>query len=214
MTDRSGFYARLGALTQCIFPLLIGIPSMFSPVPDFVPRGVVIGGAYALPGVVALVGIAGRRPGLVAAAAATSLLGSAFAFSGVTLIFLIPALLLGAGAVGLGRARQPKRSWAPGAVSQLAIASVLVVLMAGAGASALLDTDAGCWIVHETSTGPRIELLPYSTGGMELSGDAVSGGCSKGLISARGVELGVLLGGSALAIAGLAARRRERVPAT
>ena len=209
LTDRSRFYARLGAATQCIFAVLISISAMLSSVPEFVPRGVVIGGAYTLPGVVALVGVAGRRPGLVVAAAMTSALGSVFAFSGVTLIFLIPALLLTAGAVGLVRTGTPaKEKWLPSAVSQLAIAAVLVVLMVGAGAAALLDTDAGCWIVHGTPTGNRIEPLPYSTGGMELSGDARSGGCSTGLISPRGVGLGGLLAGTAIALAVVSARRR------
>ena len=213
MARRWAAYARLGAVTQAIFAGLIGVPSLLHAEPGFAGRGVVLMILYALPAGVALFGISGRRPALIAAGAAASAVGAVLSLSGFFVIFLIPGVLLGAGALGLARTGTTIRSGRMIAfLVQAALALVLVGLMIGAGAAALFDTDAGCWIEYRTPTGTRIEPLPYSTDGMELSGDAISGGCTTGLISTRGAGIGALLGTSALALSGVAARRRERAP--
>jgi hypothetical protein len=48
---------------------------------------------------------------------------------------------------------------------------------------------------------------------MTLSGDAVAGSCSTGLISLRGAMLGAGLGSAAVGLALITARRREVAPA-
>jgi hypothetical protein len=173
--------------------------------------------AYSMPGVIAFVGIRARRPWLLVAAGFASAVGSIVAFSGVTLIFVVPAVLLLAGAIRLAAsdARHPTatlRDRLVAASTQPLAAAAIVALLVGGGGSALLLTDAGCWITHDTGAGQRIEVLPYSTGEVTLSGDVVSGGCTNGLISGRGVGLGVVLEISALGVAALAARRRPREP--
>jgi hypothetical protein len=81
-------------------------------------------------------------------------------------------------------------------------------LMIGAGASALLVTDERCWTTYETQGGGvRYEPAPISTGEVEVPAGATSYECSNGLLSARGVGLGGLLGSGAVAL-GVATRRR------
>lgn len=214
MDDRSTFLGRLGALTQITFAVAICFFSLFNRQPDFVPRWTVLLVVYSMPGVIAFVGLRARRPWLLVAAALASAIGSILAFSGVTLIFVVPAVLMLAGAVRLaasgGRDHADRgRGRLLAAITQPLAAAAIVALLVGAGGSALLLTEAACWITHDSGAGQRIEVLPYSTGGMSLSGDAVSGGCTDGLISARGVGLGAALEIAALGVAALAARRRR-----
>jgi hypothetical protein len=216
MDERSLFLGRLGAITQITFALLVSAFSLFSRQPDFVPRWVVVASAYAMPGVIALIGLAARRPALLVAGGLASALGSVAALSGVTLIFLVPAALLLAGAMRLaepaaGPSSTDRRvTSALGVVAQAVVGAAIVALLVGGGGAALLLTDAGCWITHDTAGGNRVEVLPYSTGEMALPGDAVSGGCTDGLISARGVGIGGAMSAGALALAILAGRRRDR----
>jgi hypothetical protein len=212
MSDRSQYLGRLASATQIIFAILLGGVASFSSEPGFLPRGVVIVGVFGAAGVVGLIGVRARRPVLLVAAGVTSALGSFTAFSLVTLIFLIPSVLFLAGAVRLaaGKPGSPRGGWVRG-LAQLAIAILIIPLLIGAGASALLITDSACWTTYGTGLGSRVEMQPYSNGEMELPTDATSMNCATGLISARGVGLAAVLDGAALGLALLAARRRARV---
>jgi|GEM_PF-2855655 hypothetical protein len=212
MTDRSQFIGRLAGITQIVFAALIGVVASFAAEPGFIPRGAVLFMLFGLPGVIGLIGTAARRPALLVAAGLTSAIGSLIAFSGVTLIFLVPSLMffLGAARVASVTSDSPWGGWLHGIV-QLGVGVAIVVLLVGAGASALLVTDSGCWTKFETPTGGRVETAPYSTGEIEVSSGASEAGCSTGLISLRGLGLGALLGSAAVALTVLAARRRQPV---
>jgi len=203
------FVARLGALTQIIFATLIGGVSAIAAdhSPDFVARPLVLAALFALPGVVGLLGIRRERAGVVIAAAAASAAGAFIAFSGVTLIFLAPAALMAIGSVQLasGRLDDP-RDFVP----RLARAVLAVALMLAAGWSALLVTDRACYVWRETPGGVEVEPTAFATGEMSVPANASGVGCAEGLISARGVGLGLLLGGGAIAVAAVPARRRRR----
>ena len=203
------FLGRLASLTQITFAVLLGAVASFGFEPGFMPRGLVLLILFALPGVVGLIGTTTGRPSLLIAAAATSGVGAFVAFSGVTLIFLVPTVLFAFGAARLAQHPPPgvREGWVRGFV-QAGTAAVIVVLLVGAGASALLNTDSGCWSAYQTAFGVRIERMPYSTGEMEIPGGAISTSCSTGLISARGVGLAGILAGSALGLAAITARRR------
>jgi hypothetical protein len=204
---------RIAAVTQLVFAgVLAGFASFHAEV-SVVPRGAVLFGIFALPGLVGWIGANRRRPALVAAAALTSAIGAFIAFSGVTLIFLMPASIFLASALLLvvPAAGEPRGGVASGA-GQLVLAAAIAVLVVGAGASALLITDSACWVAHQTALGTYIEALPYSEGGMTLAGDITSGGCSTGLISLRGAGLGALLAAAALGLVAIAARRRPAEP--
>src|SRR5512143_10530 len=160
MTDRSQLVGRLAGVTQIVFAILIGGVASLVAEPGFLSRGVVLLALLALPGVVGLIGASARRPWLLVAAALASAAGSVLSI--VTLIFLVPAALFLVGAVRLVRpvAGTAAASWA-GGLAQLGIAATIVVLVVGAGISALVVTDSGCWTKYETAIGVRIETGPY-----------------------------------------------------
>ena len=198
--------ARLGVLTQVMFAVLIGAVSGLAGgvEPDFVPRPVVLLAIFALPGLVGLLGVARHRPAMVFAAGIASAIGSLVAFSGVTLIFLVPASLMLIGAARVPAEPGDWRSRVGGAVR----AFLVVVLLVGAGGSALLITDARCWTWRETPSGVVMEAAPFSTGEMEVPLGSTGSGCANGLISPSGVGLGLALGLAAIGIAALPVRRR------
>ncbi|HYK96020.1 MAG TPA: hypothetical protein VE011_09175 [Candidatus Dormibacteraeota bacterium] len=211
MPDRSQFIGRLASTTQILFAVLIGSVASFAFEPGIVPRGAILMAIFAVPGVIGLIGVRAHRPALLVAAGLTSGVGSLVAFSGVTLVFLIPCLLFLVGAARLAAGTTgSSRGGVVGAVGQLVIAAAIVPLLVGAGASALLVTDTGCWALYPSAIGIHVEMRPYSNGEMEVPPGATSMGCSSGLISLRGIGLGVLLDGAALGLACLAARRRDR----
>jgi hypothetical protein len=160
---------------------------------------------------VGYIGTMAGRPALLVAAGTTSAIGAFIAFSGVTLIFLIPALLFLAGAVRLGLAPSGSGRGGPlASVVQVVIAAAIVVLVLGAGASGLLITDEGCWSEFPGPGGVRVEPFPYSTGEISIPDGATSTSCSTGMISSRGAGLGALLASVAVALALAAARRPIR----
>ena len=214
-TQPEVFIGRLGSLTQLIFAVLLGAVPLISglanatPTPDIVPRGLVIWALFSLPGLVGLVALREQRPALLLASGAASVLGSFLAFSLVTLIFLVPATLLVIAGLRLEGRRfvAGDRAISVGGLVQVGIAVGVFVLIVGAGISALLTMNSGCWTTYRTPTGVRTELAPYSTGEMTVPEGAESSGCTNGLLSARGVGLGGILGLSALALAAMGSRR-------
>lgn len=194
--------ARLGALTQLVFAGLIGGLSGMagSAEPGFLPRPLVLFGVYALPGVIGLLAIARRRPATLLAAGSASAVGSFLAFSLVTLIFLIPALLMLLGAAAI---RGLPGGWADRALGALRAVLVLALLL-GAGGAALFITDERCWTWHETPFGVVMEPAPIPTGESQISVDTAGSGfgCSNGVLSAGGVGLGVVIAIAAVAVAG------------
>jgi len=208
-TGHAGFAARLGAITQVVFGGLLGIVASFASEPGFLSRGAVLFLTFAVPGLVGWVGATRRRPALLVAAGVTSFVGAFVAFSGVTLIFLIPALLLLVCAVHM-QVAEPSRGRAAilPALGRAVAACAIVVMLVGAGASTLLLTDDGCWVEYRVGTEPRIQAVPYTTGEMTVPGNATSMSCSTGVISVRGVGLGGLLWAGALVLAERSSRRR------
>jgi hypothetical protein len=209
MSNVSQFLGRLAAATQIIFAILLGMVASFRFEPGFLPRGEVIVCVFALPGLIGLLGIRARRPALLVAAGLASGIGSFTAFSGVTLIFLIPSLLFLFGAARLGAGRGAERGGWISAGAQLALAVAIVPSLVGAGAAGLLVTDAACWTAFPSPIGTRVEILPYTNGPIELTVPGSSMECAQGLISARGVGLAALLDGAAIGMALVAARRRR-----
>ncbi len=204
--------ARLGALTQAVFAALIAAVSFAATggnrEPDFLPRPLVLFEVYGLVAAIAWIGIARGRPGVVLAASAAAWLGSIIGFSGVTLIFLCPASLLGVGAL---RMRSPDSARPVGAtVGSGALAVIVLSLSLGSGWAALFVTDAACWTVREVPGGVEIEPTAYTTGPIEIPVDAPFNAvnCATGLISARGVGGAAVLGALAVAVASRPSRRR------
>ena len=209
---RAAFPGRLAGAVQILFAVLLGGASAIAGEgsPEFPPRSLVLVAVYTLPGIVGLLGVGQRRPALLLAAGAAAMVGSVIAFSGVTLIFLAPAILFFVGGFRIARERSATPPSGLGSIlAGTVLATALVALMVGAGASALLVTDELCWTTYETPGGVRYEPAPYTTGEMRVPGGALSFTCGTGMISGRGAGLASLLGGGAFGLA-LATGRRPR----
>jgi hypothetical protein len=205
----------LAGVTQLVFAGLIAGISAFasSGDPDFVPRWAVLFAWYVLPGVIGLIGVQARRPWLLLTAGVTTAIGASIAMSGVTLIFLVPAILFLFGAAQVARSARDGggRDWT-GGLAQAGLAAAIAVLVVGAGAALIANTDSACWTEYRTASGVRIELMPFMTDGVQVPDGASSVSCSTGLITARGVGLAALLGGAALGLAAIGATRRGHRP--
>ena len=207
---RSGLsLGRLASMTQVVFAGLLAIVASFAAEPGILPRGVVIFLVFGVPALVGWTGAVRNRPALLVGAGLTSFVGAFIAFSGVTLIFLIPALLFVFGAVQVqGSSRMRGRESIAGGVLRAGAAIAIVVMLVGAGGSALLITDEGCW-ADSSDSGGRVEPFPYTTGEISVPPAATSVTCSTGVISPRGVGLAVLLWAGALLLAERSSRRRN-----
>jgi hypothetical protein len=103
-SDRRALLAGGGTLV--LAALLALLPrDMGSAAPEEVPRLLVIGLLFAVPGVIGLIGVARRLPALIGAAGVLCLLQSFIAFSGLSLVFLAPALGFLDAAAGPGERR-------------------------------------------------------------------------------------------------------------
>jgi hypothetical protein len=209
-TPNGTFVGRLAAVTQLLFGGILGIVASFGFEPGFLPRGAVLLLVFGMPGLVGLIGAQRRKPALLVAASLTSFVGAFIAFSGVTLIFLIPAILFAFGAVAVEtRRRAADRPSLGRVLVQLLAAAAIVVLLLGGGASALLVTDRACWAEYPGTGTARIEPFPYTTGEITVPGAATSVGCTAGVISPRGVGLAAVLWAEAIWLALRTSRRSE-----
>jgi hypothetical protein len=171
--------------------------------PALVPRPIVIAFLLGLPaGLAAIAALRGSRAMLVAAGM-LCLLQSIVAFSGVTLGFVIPGIVLVR--LGLGRAStEPphplgRREWLGGVfVVALGIAAWVVPFV---------TAETVCWVARASPDGNlTYELIP-ETGSITLDPDAVAGGCDGGVFTLQGLIVGGILAIGALAMAGLSSDR-------
>jgi hypothetical protein len=128
---RIGFAGSFVQLGLAVFlGVLASGPGTFPDPPEPVPRGLAMVGLYALPAVIGAIGAMRGRRSLLAAAAVMSTVGSVLAFSGVTLLFLIPAFVFAA-AAATSSAPQVRAGPPPllVVVVALAIVAMLVTLV-------------------------------------------------------------------------------------
>jgi hypothetical protein len=211
-SERGTSLARLAVGAQLVLATVLALASTAlggagSAEPGFAPRPLVLLATFAAPGVVGWLGASRRRPALLVASSIATLVGSFVAFSGITFIFLFPALLFALGAVQMEATRAPggPRGIA-GSLARGAASPIIAALLIGAGASVLLVTDSACWNTYQALFGVQFQLLPFSNA-LSVPPGAVSSGCSTGLISARGVGLAAVLWLAAFGLAHVASRR-------
>jgi hypothetical protein len=164
--------------------------------PAIAPRPIVIGLLLAVPA--ALAAFRGSRPIFVAAGVLCLLQSIVGAFSGVTLGFLIPGILLIS--IGLDRAsndspRQPRRrEW---------LAALFVV---GLGIAAWVVpfalSEAVCWIARSGADGNPVYTIILNTDTLTVGLGDIASGCG-GTFTFQGLMLAGVLGVGALAMAGL-----------
>jgi hypothetical protein len=111
--------------------MLMGVASRSGAFPnplETIPRGVALALLYALPAVVGAIGALQGRRALLAAASAASAIGSVLAFSGVTLIFGVPAILFAA-AAGAQSPASPRLGWRGALLLPVGLAAVVLAVI-------------------------------------------------------------------------------------
>jgi hypothetical protein len=173
--------------------------------PEAVPRPLLLAVLFMLPAAIAVVGAIRRSGPVLIAAGVVCLIQAFVAFSGVTIPFAVPALLL----LALGAEQQDR------VPMRTVITGVLVVLLGlGAWVAALAMTETSCWVAHTAPDGtvvyaaipiPAGADLGSSSGSLELdleSGD-LGKGCGGGQLTFQGAGVAAVLGVGAIAVATL-----------
>jgi hypothetical protein len=170
-------------------------PELAAPV--LVPRPILTAILLAVPAAIAFIGVVRKSHLTLVVAGVLALLQSFVAFSGVTLGFLLPALLLIVLGVREGesddRLRPSRRRRVTGIlVVGLVVSSWLVLL----GTS-----ETVCWIARMGPDGTPIYRLIPVTETINVGGSEIGGGCDSGVATAAGLLAGgvLLLGAFALA---------------
>lgn len=173
--------------------------------PAIVPRPIVIALLLGLPAGIALIGALRAARPMFFAAGVLCLLQSVVAFSGVTLGFVIPGIVLVALSLERAAPATPTRS-----SSRAWLAGLLVV---GLGIAAWLvpfaTSENVCWIARAGTDGKPVHTRIAETNTFSLGPDDLGGGCDGGSFTLPGLLAGGVLAMGALATAGLAVGKRR-----
>jgi hypothetical protein len=174
--------------------------------PSIVPRPIVLGLLLSLPAVLAsIAAVRGSRP-LFVAAGVLALFQSFIAFSGVTLGFVLPAVLLVMLGANSGSAEQGK----PGRRREQ-LAGVLVV---GLGIAAWLapfaTTETVCWTARPGPDGSVVYTIIPNSDTLTVEIDELGSGCDSGSFTFEGLALSGTFAIGAVALATLATRPARR----
>lgn len=122
-----------GAAAQLALVVLLGFvggrPDAYPNPPYLVSRSVVLAGLFAVPAIIGAIGAVSGRRSLLAAAAALSTIGSVLSFSGITLLFLVPALLFGAAAGASDATPRERSRFGLRTVAVLAVGTIGVIAL-------------------------------------------------------------------------------------
>ena len=173
---------------------------------DHVERGIALGLLFAVPGVIAALGIRSGRPTPVIAAVVMDMAGVILSFA--TLVFVVPAALFVAQAAA--SAQRPVRVAA--AIRAGLVGVALVTLVVGSGIALFAMTEGRCWTAYASPTGTVYRFTPFvDTGETVVPTDAIASGCESGVLTVRGETTAAVLALGAIALAAVATRRREEL---
>lgn len=162
-------------------------------------RPIALFGLFAVPAVVAGIGaIRGVRP-LLIAAGAICLMQAYIAFSGVTIGFVVPAILLlvlGAGETWSEGARPSRDALFAGVA--------VIVLTIGAWVSLFALTEEICWMASPAPDGTLVYEQVPATDVMTLGPGQTAGGCDGGALTVQGMSVSAVLAIGAIAFAAAA----------
>jgi hypothetical protein len=154
-------------------------------------------------GLAATAAVRGSRATLVAAGVLCTLQSAVGAFSGITLVFLVPGLFL----IGLGLEEAPE-PWSTRTRIGAWIGGLLVVgLAVGAWVAPFATSEPVCWIARSGPDGSPVYTFIPDTGSVSLSPHDIGGGCDSAAFTLQGLMLGGVLGIGSLAMAWLAPGR-------
>lgn len=170
----------------------------FSP-PPAAFRPLLLVGLFLLPAFVAVIGAVRRSRPLLIAAGVLALGQSVIAFSGITIPFLVPAiLLLALGVDGPGSAG-PRRT-VIGAVA-------VVALGIGAWIVPFALSETSCWIARSGPGGNVVYSQVPASDTSTLGPGDLAAGCDGGSFTVQGIGLAAVLGIGSAAMAVLASAR-------
>jgi len=175
--------------------------------PWWIHRPIALFGLFGVPAVVASIGaVRGSRP-LLVAAGVLCLLQAYIAFSGVTIGFVVPAILL----LVLGGSD----SWsddARGSRAELFAGVAVLVLAVGAWVSLFALTEPRCYVISRTAGGALVTTEVPATdrmihGPIQVQGEG--SGCSSAELTVEGKGMSAVLAIGAIAFAAVAASTRQ-----
>jgi hypothetical protein len=164
-------------------------PTDLSP-PMLIPRPILTGVLLSAPGLIAAIGALRQSDGVVVIAGISALLQSFIAFSGVTLGFVLPALLL----IYLGVSDADSRHAGPPR-REVLIGLLVLVFLVAAWSVSLSTTETVCWIAAAAPDGQVVYRFIPETGTISLGASDLGGGCDSvptlpGLLAAAVLLLG------------------------
>jgi len=168
--------------------------------PTLVPRPFVTAILLAVPAAIASIAVLRRSPLMLVVGGLLAFLQSFIAFSGVTLGFLIPALLL----IVLGVREGDAANAARPSLRQRLTGVLVIGLIASAWLVVIGTGETVCWVAHLGADGtPLFRLIPV-TDSISVGASELGGGCDSGVPTAAGLLTGAVLTIGALALAWLA----------
>lgn len=173
--------------------------------PTLVPRPIVTAVLLGLPAVLAAIAALRGSRAMFVAAGVLCLVQSIVAFSGVTLGFLIPGMVL----VSLGLRPAPTDPPSPPSRREWYAALFVVGLGIAAWVVPIASAETVCWIARQGPDGdPVYTRIPVTNTLTSGVGD-IGSGCNGGVFTLEGLLAGGALAIGALATAGVATSRRR-----
>jgi hypothetical protein len=176
-------------------------PGVVSP-PAAFPRPVVLALLLSIPAGIAAIGSMRASRPLLIAAGLLCLVQSFLAFSGVTIPFVIPALLLLViGGNGAARSSSLRASLGGALIVALGVAALIAPFVL---------TQTTCWVARRGANGSVIytQTPATNTDSGTLGLDDLASGCGSGELTIGGVGLAAFLGIGAIAVAAVASGGR------
>ncbi len=187
----------IGVVAQLIFAAMLGAIGLLvaEPSPEPLPRGVALGLLLAAPAAVGWLGTVAGRRSLLLAAIVADLAAVPLSFTGITLLFLVPATLFVAES-----ARVPHRDEAIGVrLGRALVGAGIAGLLVGAGFALLALTEPLCWTATPGPGGLSFTIVP-ETAGVQIGGGQ-SAGCNSAALTLQGIGLAAVLAFGAIALA-------------
>jgi hypothetical protein len=185
--------------------------------PAVVPRPILLGALLMLPALVSAIGAIRRSHPILIAAGVLCLAQSFTSFAGVSIPFLVPAVLLLALGGNGGSAETPRRAIVGG--------FLVVVLGLAAWVAPFALTETSCWVARAGADGTLIYApVPVAENATDGSGSwtiglgpdpsEVATGCDGGTLTVQGAALAAVFAIGAVAVAALSSTTlpARRVP--
>jgi hypothetical protein len=154
-----------------------------------------------VPAIIAAIAAARGSPLMLVIAGVISLMQSFVAFSGATLGFLLPSLLL----LYLGVREDRSREHELASLRQRLTGILVICCLASAWVVALGMTETVCWTAQEGTDGTLVYRRIPETNVIHVGPSEVGGGCDSGVSTEEGLMTSGILIAGAIALAWLAA---------